>query len=1171
MAGLSKKLLFPLFFLFLVLLAVTIAWWGMIRYQWPLWMGVAMGAGVLACFLFILFLKKYLIRRREKKLVDHIVEQGQAINEDAVPELLQIQELEKKWKSNLALLRGSHLRSKENPIYALPWYLAIGSTGTGKTTAIGNSGLSVSFTELQEQDDQLPPTKNCDWWFLDQAIILDTAGRYSVPADGIADQEEWKRFLGLLAKQRKKEPLNGILLFTSADALTEGAADLLQKKGQLLRNRINNIMRTIGYKVPVRLIVTKMDHVRGFTGFANSFIASNRYQQAMGYWNRRATPFWREVLDNVMRETDERLRELRMKQLLDNGGRFGADLLIFPLMFKELRHGLENFLEPLFAENRFQETPYLAGVYFGSGQCCTARPSPNSPDMEINHQARRGTQSFFLKDLFSRIIADGREELEPIREFVLWRRITHNLGLMSWGLFCLFCAGLVGLSFLHNRERLARSGKIRPPAQTIVSENSSAAILELEKLRLNIIELENFHHSSRVPDIGFTQANQAEKKLKKQYCIFFESFIQQPMEDSLARVVSKVNRNTSNELFADYASYTVQQIDLLQRYLQDDLQKNDLNFNPVTTSRILNVQDNAAFSEIAAFMSDLQYSYLAWNDNRTGSLSRLKALQSNLEKLLVNKVDDASWLYQDVITQTAPIKISDFWFHKIPNEYKIFSISGAFTEDGRKKINAFLDLASKVATRDTIEELRHNYWNSYETQLFAKWHEFADSFEVGRTSLENEASWREAAIRMTKDSNPYFALIDTMARELGHYAEEAEINLPPWADAVVSFDRVWKLAVTTTKAEEKKLSSIAANIKIVKERFINNSAQKNNNVEKMLSKEGIAPTEFHMAAAWNEYEKALTALEVATPYKEKTFQVISDWFREAVEPGEEISLYAKVYQAVTTLHGLAKERYDSSFTWRLVEGPFDFLSEFGLRESAAVLQEKWLEQVVAQTETVDKDKLLSLLFEEAEGIVWKFVNTAAEPFLQNTVHGYASRDAFGRHLIFQPSFYSFLDNGSAIVINKQDEYRVSMSNRPMEVNRDATEDPYTASVTLQCAEDKIILENDNYPRTQTFSWSPDKCGDVNLTIEFPGVTLYKSYTGNMAFAVFLNSFKDGALLFTPADFPDEEGHLRDSNIKEIVLNYAVTGQEPILRLLHRKPVVPKLILQQEQQSTKKNH
>ncbi|MCI5167428.1 MAG: hypothetical protein D3903_15365, partial [Candidatus Electrothrix sp. GM3_4] len=638
--------------------------------------------------------------------------------------------------------------------------------------------------------------------------------------------------------------------------------------------------------------------------------------------------------------------------------------------------------------------------------------------------------------------------------------------------------------------------------------------------------------------------------------------------------------------------------------------------------------------------------YLFWTKDRNTAVSRLKILQSDLIKLLAHRTDDVSWLYHPFITETDAIGLSDFWSHKIMQEYNIFFVDGAFTEEGRENIHAFFKMTAEVMKQPSVaaswslkdaaelssktkwagekllDALRRRFRQTYETVFFTRWYNFAENFSVARNSLVQEGNlvgdeilaeekngdanlsikpassgqdgaevdlsigmrryhpekWREASIRMTKASNPYFNLISKMTEELESFAGDEDfllyeqkrkkINPPPWAEAVIAFDNIQQQAEKIREAEGKGFSAAAAKVTSGFNRIKNKLGL--NKAERIATKTGkkkvgSAVSETELASAWNKYQKALIALEVATPYQEKTFQVMSNWFREAVNPGDDLSLYGKAYQAVGILHGLAKGKYENSFAWRLVESPFDFLAEFGLKESAAVLQDHWMEQVVAQAEVVDKNKLIGALFEKENGVVWKFVKGSGGPFLQNTVHGYQSRDVFGSSLALEPALYTFLDQGASVVINRQADYRVKITNRPMKVNRDATEEPKTSVITVQCADDEIVLENDNYPRTQNFTWSPDTCGDVNLTIEFPGATLHKNYKGNMAFAHFLAAFVDGALRLTPADFPKEEGHLRNANIREIILTYALSGQNPVLRLLELKPNVPKVITLPEQQ------
>ena len=56
-------------------------------------------------------------------------------------------------------------------------------------------------------------TRNCDWWMTNEAILLDTAGRWSTEDD---DRDEWLAFLDLLKSTRPKKPINGILLAIAA-------------------------------------------------------------------------------------------------------------------------------------------------------------------------------------------------------------------------------------------------------------------------------------------------------------------------------------------------------------------------------------------------------------------------------------------------------------------------------------------------------------------------------------------------------------------------------------------------------------------------------------------------------------------------------------------------------------------------------------------------------------------------------------------------------------------------------------------------------------------------------------------------------------------------------------------------------------------------------------------
>src|SRR5262245_8327793 len=63
---------------------------------------------------------------------------------------------------------------KRQYLYELPWYILIGPPGSGKTTALLNSGLRFPLSEKFGKDPLrgVGGTRNCDWWFSDDAILL---------------------------------------------------------------------------------------------------------------------------------------------------------------------------------------------------------------------------------------------------------------------------------------------------------------------------------------------------------------------------------------------------------------------------------------------------------------------------------------------------------------------------------------------------------------------------------------------------------------------------------------------------------------------------------------------------------------------------------------------------------------------------------------------------------------------------------------------------------------------------------------------------------------------------------------------------------------------------------------------------------------------------------------
>ena len=75
---------------------------------------------------------------------------------------------------------------KSGYLYDLPWYVIIGPPGAGKTTALVNSGLKFPLAQGGHPAAVagVGGTRYCDWWFTEEAVLIDTAGRYTTQDSG---------------------------------------------------------------------------------------------------------------------------------------------------------------------------------------------------------------------------------------------------------------------------------------------------------------------------------------------------------------------------------------------------------------------------------------------------------------------------------------------------------------------------------------------------------------------------------------------------------------------------------------------------------------------------------------------------------------------------------------------------------------------------------------------------------------------------------------------------------------------------------------------------------------------------------------------------------------------------------------------------------------------------
>ena len=429
-------------------------------------------------------------RAIEQELLRQSEQQAASAKPDRRAEILQ---LHRQMQEGIAALKKSKLggRRGAGALYALPWYAIIGPPGVGKTTALRHSGLSFPFLDPARGGGVRGSggTRNCDWWFTNEAILLDTAGRYATEED---DREEWLAFLSMLKKHRKQAPINGIIVAVSIPDLIDGDDQQVLDTARRLRSRIDEVMTRLDVVLPVYLMFTKADLVSGFVEFWGELRKSER-DQVLGatlMLDGRATEdpggIFAQEFDEIVKNIHARaLRQMSVVRQLAARQR----VFQYPLEFNALRAPLSEFVGQVFQRNAFQENPVFRGFYFTSG---TQEGKPI--DRVIAGMARAfglsapvaetpaEPKSYFVTDLFRRVIFPDQHLVERTASARLREALTRLAFVTGAVLVAVLLLGPGGCSYTRNQGLIAETLQVAQTADSIQWRKTRPTVKEVELL-----------------------------------------------------------------------------------------------------------------------------------------------------------------------------------------------------------------------------------------------------------------------------------------------------------------------------------------------------------------------------------------------------------------------------------------------------------------------------------------------------------------------------------------------------------------------------------------------------------------------------------------------------------------------------------------------------------------
>jgi type VI secretion system protein ImpL len=375
--------------------------------------------------------------------------------------------LKDRMKDALTTLKNAS-GAKADFLYDLPWYVLIGPPGSGKTTALVNSGLKFPLSRgaTPAAIAGVGGTRYCDWWFTEEAVLIDTAGRYTTQdSDAKADKQSWFAFLDLLKKNRPKQPINGVLVAISLEDLMTLPAAEIAAHANAIRARLLELHQRLKVDFPVYALFTKGDLVAGFT----EFFASQYDQGRRQVWGAtfQTADKTRNMVGDIPGEFDlliERINSELTDRLQEEPTPSNRVLLYgFPTQMAALARPIFDFLNQIFEPTRYHANATLRGFYFTSG---TQHGTPIdrligalAKSFGAEHasaQAYSGLgKSYFLTDLILKVIIGESAWVSTDVAAVRRARIIRACLYSTVGILAVAMAGLWWTSYTRNRDLIS--------------------------------------------------------------------------------------------------------------------------------------------------------------------------------------------------------------------------------------------------------------------------------------------------------------------------------------------------------------------------------------------------------------------------------------------------------------------------------------------------------------------------------------------------------------------------------------------------------------------------------------------------------------------------------------------------------------------------------------------
>lgn len=1131
----------------LLILVLLLGAWALVMYVgWPLWAIIPTLIGALLIFAST----RWLYRRWQGwKLRKEFTNTSPTIKQNE-----QIKAVfEQQWQAGIQTLRDGRLGTQGRTLYGLPWILVLDVVPAKESDELNVLAIQKSAGPDSEA--------GLSWCFLKSAVMLRFPA-LTAQLQGTNTAVYWQLLIDKLNKNRRREPLNGVVFNIDSNWLEHASEVDRHQLGSHLRTQLNTINQIFNARISCWVVFSQSQHITGLNSFAES-LGSEQRQQSFGFHEDRTDSSVTEVIHQGFNQVLNRTTDLCL--WLGQAYPDSVDKLSLVENIRKYEALLLSVFVPAFAPSPYAVNPLLKGIYW------TATTTQDNL-----------VKSWFAEQLYEEALPYQRHAWEAVDRLGPWRRVLRQAAVVGWFGICsailllfIYAAkdvrSVIQQAASRNTHQLSFSGGVEPDLQALNTWHDM--IIQLGKNTHGITRLLPFR----------SHLISLEQQLKEQFVLLYKREIRDDFMDGL--ILEQLPYITQQGLpidIAAWAQYLVRRINLLQARIDQKSLRNLPQIGPEFT--YLYVQANPQVGlQTGVLLGQLYPDYLNWQNQSSELQSELDSLKATLQQLSLG-LRQIDWLlaWVDLQNDLVPITLADFW----PIQKSISTgpkIAAGLTKAGTEAIQLFVKEIA-AATNDTkFWGERSQKMNASFTQAaYDAWYRFLSDFNQGRNYLEDESQWKSVLSLSFTSNDPYIKLLNTINTI---FSEVPAQQRPHWIRTAIELDLLLKTSGIQVGSEQSWLNQA---------RVINNLGhlgwqvlRDEVSVEKGVDvvKEGVVALDELKA-----YEQLVqsAAEQMLTGEGNTLLLAEHTWAYGYDATITESPLHTAQQHFMALRDQISKGEAREGAVWRIANGPLSFALEYAARSTACGLQEQWNSQVLSVVENVHSQLLAQELLYGENGSVENFMKGPLHYFVERNKSQYLPRKALGLTVPLNGEFFAYLNTVQANQTggtvqkfeNEQNErqYKLQLEQlqqqekelEKQETNLDkmqaivsiemtppllgvgAQQLPQRTSLSLQCAQKSTQLDNYNFPTKQVFDWDSTSCGNTSITFQFPNWSIQKTYTGSNGFLTFLHDFQTGTKKLVPEDFPGSEQLLHDAHIDSIVLKWQLQGQEAILEREQQK-------------------